>query len=154
MPEYSSKSERTYLFGPFRLSASKRTLFEGDRVVRLGSKAIEAILHHRDEDGAFAGLDDLVVRVQSAPVNRKALDSLVKCGAFDFSGIERSSMAASLESVLRWAGVAASHANQHNLFSGTGGGEPEKFRFERDSEEEDIAVQTARGEDIVTPEGE
>ncbi len=118
----------------FTVVAGGKIRFGLGAVKGLGSKAIEAILHHRDEDGAFAGLDDLVVRVQSAPVNRKALDSLVKCGAFDFSGIERSSMAASLESVLRWAGVAASHANQHNLFSGTGGGEPEKFRFERDSE--------------------
>lgn len=60
MPEYSSKSERTYLFGPFRLSASKRTLFEGDRVVRLGSKAIEILIALVEHAGELVGKNQLV----------------------------------------------------------------------------------------------
>ena len=118
----------------FTVVAKDKIRFGLGAVKGLGGKAIEAILTQRDNDGPFAGLDDLVVRVQSAPVNRKALDSLVKCGAFDFSETERSSMVAGLESLLRWAQVAASNVNQHNLFSAGTNGEPERFRFDRDSE--------------------
>ncbi|MBA1764337.1 winged helix-turn-helix domain-containing protein, partial [Escherichia coli] len=53
-------SERTYLFGPFRLSASKRTLFEGDRVVRLGSKAIEILIALVEHAGELVGKNQLV----------------------------------------------------------------------------------------------
>src|ERR1700692_895861 len=38
------KPERTFLFGPFRLSTSKRHLSDGDRTVRLGSRAMEILI--------------------------------------------------------------------------------------------------------------
>jgi predicted ATPase/DNA-binding winged helix-turn-helix (wHTH) protein len=44
MSDSDARRERTVLFGPFRLSTTKRILYEGDRVVRLGSKAVEILI--------------------------------------------------------------------------------------------------------------
>src|SRR5216110_85470 len=47
----------------------------------VGSKAIEAILAAR-EDGPFTSLADFCLRVRGQLVNRRVIESLVKCGAF------------------------------------------------------------------------
>lgn len=52
--------ERTFLFGPFRLSTAKRVLFEGDRVVRLGSKAIEILIALIERAGELVSKRELV----------------------------------------------------------------------------------------------
>ncbi len=44
MSDRDDRGQQRFLFGPFRLCASKRILFEGDRDVRLGAKAIEILI--------------------------------------------------------------------------------------------------------------
>ncbi|MEW6271563.1 MAG: DNA polymerase III subunit alpha [Thermodesulfobacteriota bacterium] len=97
----------------------------------VGAKAIEAILAARDEDGPFRGLDDLVRRVRSAHVNRRVLESLVKCGALDSTGVDRASLVSGLDDVMRWASNAAMNLDQHSLFGALSNGEPERFPFPR-----------------------
>jgi DNA polymerase-3 subunit alpha len=58
----------------------------------VGAKASEAILLERDAGGFYCGLDDLARRVRSAHVNRRVLESLVKCGGFDSSGVSRAAL--------------------------------------------------------------
>src|SRR5215510_9977411 len=70
----------------------------------VGSKAIEAVLGAREE-GPFTGLDDFCLRVRSALVNRRVLESLVACGAFDSIERNRAGLLAALDDVLRWAGL-------------------------------------------------
>jgi len=95
----------------------------------VGAKAIQAILAERDANGPFLGLDDLVRRVRSAHANRRVLESLIKCGALDSTGVDRSSLLAGLDDVMRWANNAASNLDQHNLFAGGVNGQPERFNF-------------------------
>jgi predicted ATPase/DNA-binding winged helix-turn-helix (wHTH) protein len=54
------KPGRTFLFGPFRLSASKRLLSEGDRTVRLGSRAMEILIALVDRAGELVSKRELV----------------------------------------------------------------------------------------------
>jgi DNA polymerase-3 subunit alpha len=54
-----------------------------DAVKGLGYQAVEAIIRAREEDGPFASVWDFCRRVDCQAVNKKASDSLVKCGAFD-----------------------------------------------------------------------
>jgi DNA polymerase-3 subunit alpha len=49
----------------------------------LGYQAVEAIIRARDEDGPFTSVWDFCRRVDCQSVNKKASESLVKCGAFD-----------------------------------------------------------------------
>jgi DNA polymerase-3 subunit alpha len=52
-------------------------------IKNVGTGAVEEILRARQENGKFASLEDFVGSVNTRVVNRKALESLIKAGAFD-----------------------------------------------------------------------
>jgi DNA polymerase III subunit alpha len=54
-----------------------------DAVKGLGYQAVEAIIRAREEDGPFTSVWDFCRRVDCQAVNKKASESLVKCGAMD-----------------------------------------------------------------------
>jgi DNA polymerase-3 subunit alpha len=54
-----------------------------DAVKGLGHQAVEAIIRAREEDGPFTSAWDFCRRVDCQAVNKRAVESLVKCGAFD-----------------------------------------------------------------------
>jgi DNA polymerase-3 subunit alpha len=60
-----------------------------DAVKNVGSQAVEAILEARGEGGPFTSIYDFCRRVDCRCVNKKATESLVKCGAFDSLGASR-----------------------------------------------------------------
>jgi len=88
----------------------------------VGSKAIEAILAARD-DGPFTSLTDFCLRVRGQLVNRRVIESLVKCGAFDSLERNRARLLAGLDEVMRWAASRAEEraSAQIGLFGGGGG---------------------------------
>ena len=69
-------------------------------VKNVGDAAIEAILSEREERGKFQSLFDFCKRVDLRKVNRRVIESLIKCGAFDFSKAYRSQMLTLLDDVL------------------------------------------------------
>jgi predicted ATPase/DNA-binding winged helix-turn-helix (wHTH) protein len=60
MSEYETQPERIFYFGPFRLSTAKRLLFEGDRFVRLGGKAIAILIALVERAGELVTKNDLI----------------------------------------------------------------------------------------------
>jgi DNA polymerase III subunit alpha len=54
-----------------------------DAVKNVGSQAVAAIVRARTEGGPFSSIWDLCRRVDCRAVNKKAVESLVKCGALD-----------------------------------------------------------------------
>jgi DNA polymerase-3 subunit alpha len=68
-------------------------------VKNVGEAAIEAIVESR-QDGAFNSLFDFCERVDLKKVNKRVIESLIKCGAFDSTGAKRSQMIAALEDAL------------------------------------------------------
>jgi DNA polymerase III subunit alpha len=79
-------------------------------VKNVGDSAARAIIAAREEGGAFASLWEFTERVDPAIVNKRALESLVKCGALDSTGSPRKGMLEVLESALAWGG--RHHADQ------------------------------------------
>jgi DNA polymerase-3 subunit alpha len=71
-------------------------------VKNVGDSAARAIIQARDEDGAFASIWDFTERVDPQVVNKRSLESLVKCGALDSTGAARQGMLAVLEQALAW----------------------------------------------------
>ncbi len=69
-------------------------------VKNVGDAAIDVILEERKARGPFRSLPDFCTRVDSRKVNRRVVESLIKCGAFDFSKVRRSQMLAALEEIL------------------------------------------------------
>jgi len=67
-----------------------------DAVKGVGYQAVEAIKRAR-EDGEFASLWDFCERVDNRAVNKKAIEALIKCGAFGSTGASRKGMLAVLE---------------------------------------------------------
>ena len=63
-------------------------------VKNVGDNAIEAIIVAREEGGPFGSLFDFCQRVNLKVVNRRVIESLIKCGAFDTIGETRAQMMA------------------------------------------------------------
>jgi DNA polymerase-3 subunit alpha len=69
-------------------------------VKNVGDAAIDAVMKEREVKGKFQSLQDFCKRVDSRKVNRRVVESLIKCGAFDFSKAHRSQMLGVLEDLL------------------------------------------------------
>nr|MBA2346986.1 hypothetical protein [Solirubrobacterales bacterium] len=68
-----------------------------DAVKGVGYAAVEAIKAARDDGGPFTSLWEFCARVDPRAVNKKAIEALVKCGAFSSTGDTRKGMLAVLE---------------------------------------------------------
>ena len=79
-------------------------------VKNVGDSAARAIIAAREEGGPFASIWDFTERVDPQVVNKRALESLVKCGALDSTGAPRKGMLECVESALSWGG--RHHADQ------------------------------------------
>ncbi|HWI08418.1 MAG TPA: OB-fold nucleic acid binding domain-containing protein, partial [Solirubrobacteraceae bacterium] len=85
------------------LSDHDFVVFEGnirfglDAVKGVGYAAVEAIKAAREEGGPFGSLWDFCARVDCRAVNKKAIEALIKCGAFGSTGATRKGMLSVLE---------------------------------------------------------
>jgi len=70
-------------------------------VKNVGESAIESIIACRT-DKRFESLFDFCEQVDLKKVNKRVIESLIKCGAFDTSGAKRSQMMAAVESALEY----------------------------------------------------
>jgi DNA polymerase-3 subunit alpha len=87
-------------------------------VKNVGEAAAEAIVRTRSDGGAFATVWEFTERVDPQLVNRRALESLVKCGALDSTGTTRMGMLAVLDQVLAYGQKQAADrlAGQASIF--------------------------------------
>jgi len=69
-------------------------------VKNVGETAIEQIIKERAQGGPFISLFEFCERVDLRKVNKRVVESLIKCGAFDSTGHFRSQMIAALEDAL------------------------------------------------------
>ena len=70
-------------------------------VKNVGEKAVEVILESRSTGGSFESLFDFCRRVDMAAVNRRVIESLIKCGAFDGMAVSRARMNGALDEAMR-----------------------------------------------------
>jgi DNA polymerase III subunit alpha len=81
-----------------------------------GRSAIEAIVAAREADGPFVNLLDFVKRVDRSRVNRRAMEALIRAGAFDMLEANRAALLATLPQAVELAEKALRDAQQVNLF--------------------------------------
>ena len=86
-----------------------------DAVKGVGYQAVEAIKRAREERGEFTSLFDFCERVDNRAVNKKAIEALIKCGAFGSTGDPRKGMLAVLEQA-----QAAGQKSQQDALIGQG----------------------------------
>jgi DNA polymerase-3 subunit alpha len=103
--------------------AEKKILFGFSAVRNVGQNAIACILEARAEGGEFKSLGDFCDRIDLRAVNRRTLESLIQCGAFDKIESNRQQLIRDLELVYDWAQSRAKEraSGQGNLFDLMGG---------------------------------
>ena len=99
-------------------------------VKNVGGAAIESVISNRNDSGKFISLYDFCKRIDLRKANRRVIESLIKCGAFDSTGAQRSQMIAVLDNALEHAqrfqkDKMSKQINMFDLFGtdGTSGGE-------------------------------
>ena len=88
-------------------------------IKNVGTGAVEEILRARETKGPFTDMADFCQRVDVRVVNRKALESLVKSGAFDRFA-DRQTLLFNLDTIVAYAAKLAKQAlsGQTDLFGG------------------------------------
>ena len=84
----------------------------------LGEGPIENILGAREQDGPFSDLFDFCARTDPRRVNRRAIEALVRSGAFDAMGEDRAVLMAAMDEALKAAEQSATNreAGMQDLF--------------------------------------
>ncbi|MGC1321725.1 MAG: DNA polymerase III subunit alpha [Candidatus Udaeobacter sp.] len=82
-------------------------------IKNVGEAAMAMAIRERDERGEFSSSEDFCSRLDSRLANRKMLESLIKAGAFDFTGRDRAELFACIEDAL-----ASSAALQRDRVAG------------------------------------
>jgi len=82
-------------------------------IKNVGEAAMAMAIRERDERGEFSSSEDFCSRLDSRVANRKMLESLIKGGAFDFTGRDRAELFACIEDAL-----ASSAALQRDRVTG------------------------------------
>ncbi len=75
-------------------------LFGIGSIKNVGAGAMESAIAEREKAGPFKSLEDFCSRLDSRTVNRRIVESLVKCGAFDCFGKFRSQLFGEIESAM------------------------------------------------------
>ncbi len=97
-----------------------RILFGLSAVKNIGDGAIRSLIENREKEGPFLSLADLCDRIPLNVLNRRGLESLVHCGAFDSlqPDANRAQMISDLDLLIDWATSRARDrlSGQGNLF--------------------------------------
>jgi DNA polymerase III subunit alpha len=107
-------------------------LFGLSAIKNVGEAAIENILTARAADGEFLSLADVCQRVSLQSVNKRTLESLIQCGAFDNIDRNRRQLINDLDVIIPWSQSRAKEKaiGQGNLFDLLGDSKPEVGGFE------------------------
>ncbi|EGJ32480.1 MULTISPECIES: OB-fold nucleic acid binding domain-containing protein [Moorena] len=97
---------------------SNSILFGFSAIRNLGHGAINCIIKARENGGEFKALADLCDRVDLRTLNRRGLEALIYCGAFDSIQPNRQQLIKDLEPLISWAQDRAKdrESGQLNIF--------------------------------------
>ncbi len=102
-------------YADFTVTGDKRIRFGLMAVKNVGKAAVEAIVNARNGGGKFKSLKDFCQRVLLRAVNRKVIESLIKCGAFDSLGAKRSQLMSILDKTLEFASKKQRNQNKGQM---------------------------------------
>ncbi len=69
-------------------------------VKNVGGGAVESIIDVRNESGPFKSLVDFYDRIDPRKINKRVIESLIKCGAFDSTGNNRNQLMTCYEDII------------------------------------------------------
>ncbi len=89
-------------FANFMPNDAKSISFGLLAIKNIGNNIVEAIINERQKAGPFGNLIGFLERVDHKDLNKKSLESLIKCGALDSLGLERNAGLTNLEEILKF----------------------------------------------------
>ncbi len=119
----------------FRAIVNDKSIVFGLKAIKgVGDGPSQAIVDERNDKGDYKNFFDFCRRVDHKKVNKKTIESLVKCGAFDALGAGRKAMMDNLESFISGAKRTQSEASrgQFGLFADTIISSPNYINGEKD----------------------
>jgi DNA polymerase III subunit alpha len=81
-------------------------------VKNVGHNVVTSMIRERQKSDSFKNIDDFINRIQHKDLNKKSLESLIKCGALDSFG-ERNTLIANVDNMLAYA-----RESQKNISNG------------------------------------
>ena len=88
--------------GGFTVIKDGTIRFGLNAIKNVGSNVVGAIVKERKQNNHFATITEMIDRVQDKDLNKKSMESLIRCGATDSIG-ERGQLLANMESLLNYA---------------------------------------------------
>ena len=109
----------------FFTAVDERIRFGLAAVKNVGEGAVDSIIDEREENGKFTTIFDFCQRVDLTKVNKRVMESLIRCGAMDSTGVSRARLMAVLEEALDYGQRIQREKNsaQMSLFDMGGGQE-------------------------------
>ncbi|MFH1854269.1 MAG: DNA polymerase III subunit alpha [Candidatus Omnitrophota bacterium] len=113
--EYINEAERMKIkilppdinesFANFTMVGKNSIRFGLSAVKNVGKGAIVSIIEARKQHDRFNSLEEFCGHTDSRLVNKKVIESLIKCGAFDSMGLKRSQMMAMLNKAMEMTSI-------------------------------------------------
>ncbi len=99
-------------------------------IKNLGGNIAEAIITEREANGNYKDIEDFVTRVNNKDLNKKSVESLIRCGALDKFG-DRNVLLVNMENLLNYAKEKQKQSSmgQFSLFGNNKNTEPSHFRL-------------------------
>jgi DNA polymerase III subunit alpha len=101
----------------------------------VGAAAVKQMVEKREEGGPFKSLSDFARRVDSKSMNRRAMESMVKAGAFDVLVPNRAQVFDAIDQIIGLSNRASNEqaVGQNDMFAGGAVSAPELLLPKRDN---------------------
>ncbi|WP_040331235.1 DNA polymerase III subunit alpha [Acinetobacter rudis] len=93
----------------FHASDSSTIVYGLGAIKGVGEQAMQSVIESRQRDGNFKDLFDFCHRIDLKKINKRTLEALIRAGALDCLGLERSSLMAQLPEAVQAADQARSN---------------------------------------------
>ncbi|MFN0129601.1 MAG: DNA polymerase III subunit alpha [Verrucomicrobiales bacterium] len=103
------------VFQPERTNGRRAIRYGLAAIKNVGEGPMQLALTEREAHGPFKSAEDFATRLDGRSCNKRVLESLIRAGAFDFTGEERASMFARVDSV-----IASASSTQKDREAGQG----------------------------------
>jgi len=146
LPPDVNRSALTFL--PEELPGGRAIRFGLAAIKNVGEAAMASAIAERESNGPYKSLEDFCSRLDSRTVNKKILESLVRCGAFDWEGRHRATLDASIERAIGSA-VSVQRDRASGQVSLFGSGDLPAFKPEKNLTSEGMIAHWSRSEQLA-----
>ncbi len=119
MDQVAERSKGVYRKTESGLVITHRIRFGLKNIKNFGEEIGKIIIEERKKNGKFKSIEDMLERVQHRNLNRKSLEALILCGAFDSLHPNRGELLANVEAMLAFnRSFRQQNEDQISLFGG------------------------------------